>query len=84
MERLADFMNRRLLVTWSQSLDAGTGQTVFTASHPQSLQEMVWRLPKSRFVQAPVIVSGSATVDGTDTRFWRVVAQGGTQLVFRS
>jgi hypothetical protein len=45
---------------------------------------MVWRLPKSRFVQTPVIVSGSATVDGTDTRFWRVVAQGGTQLVFRS
>jgi len=84
MERLADFMNRRLLVTWSQSLDAGTGQTVFTASHPQSLQEMVWRLPKSRFVQTPVIVSGSATVDGTDARFWRVVAQGGTQLVFRS
>jgi hypothetical protein len=84
MERLADFMNRRLQVTWSQSLDTGSGQTVFTASHPQGLQEMVWRLPKSRFVQTPVIVSGSATVDGTDARFWRVVAQGGTQLVFRS
>ena len=84
MERLADFMNRRLQVTWSQSLDTGTGQTVFTASHPQSLQEMVWRLPKSRFVQAPVIVSGSATVDSSDARFWLVKAQGGTQLVFRS
>lgn len=84
MERLADFMNRRLQVSWSQSLDPGTGQTVFMANHPQSLQEMVWRLPKSRFVQAPVIVSGSATVDGTDARFWLVKAQGGTQLVFRS
>jgi hypothetical protein len=84
MERLADFMNRRLQVTWTQSLDAGTGQTVFTAIHPQSLQEMVWRLPKSRFVQAPVIVSGSATVDSSDARFWLVKAQGGTQLVFRS
>lgn len=84
MERLADFMNRRLQVTWSQSLDAATGQTVFTASHPQSLQEMVWRLPKSRFVQAPIIESGAATVDGSDARFWLVVAQGGTRLVFRS
>lgn len=84
MERLADFNNRRLQVTWSQSLETGTGQTVFTATHPQSLQEMVWRLPKSRFVQAPVVVSGSATVDGTDARFWLVKAQGGTQLVFRS
>lgn len=84
MERLADFNNRRLQVTWSQSLDAGTGQTVFTASHPQSLKEMVWRLPKSRFANAPVIESGSATVDGTDARFWLVKAQGGTRLVFRS
>ena len=84
MERLADFMNRRLQVTWSQSLDAATGRTVFTASHPQSLQEMVWRLPKTRFVQAPVIESGVATVDGSDARFWLVKAQGGTRLVFRS
>lgn len=84
MERLADFMNRRLQVTWSQSLDAGTGQTVFTASHPQSLQEMVWRLPRSRFVQAPVIESGDATVDGSDAQFWRVQARGGTFLAFRS
>lgn len=84
MERLADFNNRRLQVTWSQRLETGTGQTVFTATHPQSLQEMVWRLPKSRFVQAPVIESGTATVDGSDARFWLVVAQGGTRLVFRS
>lgn len=84
MERLADFNNRRLQVTWSQSLDAGTGQTVFTASHPQTLQEMVWRLPKSRFPNTPVIESGSATVDGSDARFWRVLGQGGTRLVFRS
>jgi hypothetical protein len=45
---------------------------------------MVWRLPKTRFVQAPVIESGVATVDGSDARFWLVKAQGGTRLVFRS
>ncbi len=83
MERLADFNARRLQVNWQQSLDAGTGQTVFTATHPLSLQEMVWRLPKSRYANPPVIESGSASVDGTDTRFWLVKAQGGTRLVFR-
>jgi len=84
MPRLADFMARRSAVTWTQSTDPVSGQTVFSASHPASLQEMVWRLPKSRYALAPVIVSGVATVDASDAAFWLVKAGAGTQLVFRA
>ena len=80
--RLAQFMARRLDVSWSQSHDEATGQTVFTVSHPSSLAEMTWRLPRSRYPQAPQLRSGSAEVDGSDSRYWQVRAKGGTQLVF--
>ena len=84
MPRLADFMTRRLAVKWSQSTDPASGQTVFSATHPAGLQEMVWRLPKARYPNAPVVLSGSATVDTSDPAFWRVRATGGTQLSFRA
>jgi len=84
MPRLADFMARRSAVSWSQSTDALTGQTVFSASNVAGLQEMVWRLPKARYAQAPVIVSGVATVDLSDARYWLVKAGAGTSLVFRA
>ena len=80
--RLAQFMSRRLQVSWSQSRDDATGQTVFTVSHPGSLAEMTWRLPRSRYPQAPQLRSGSAEVDGSDSRYWQVRAKGGTLLVF--
>lgn len=84
MPRLADFMKRRLAVSWQQSTDNATGQTVFSASHPEGLQEMVWRLPRSRYAAVPVIVSGSGTVDTSDEAFWLVRAGAGTELVFRA
>lgn len=84
MPRLADFMNKRLSVRWSQTKDATTGVTLFTASHPVSLQEMVWRLPRSVYANVPRIVSGNATVDSSDPEFWLVKAGSGTQLVFRA
>jgi hypothetical protein len=84
MSRLADFMARRSAVSWSQSTDALTGQTVFSASNAAGLQEMVWRLPKARYGQVPVIVSGVATVDQSDVRYWLVKAGVGTSLVFRA
>lgn len=80
--RLARFMTQRLDVNWTQTLDSATGQTVFTVSHPVSLAEMTWRLPRSRYPQAPQMRSGSAVVDGSDARYWQVRATGGTQLVF--
>jgi len=82
MPRLADFMTRRLSVSWSQARDAGTGVTRFTASHPVSLKEMVWRLPRAVYPNAPRIVSGKATVDVSNAEFWLVKAGVGTQLVF--
>jgi hypothetical protein len=69
-------------VSWSQSRDEVTGQTVFTVSHPSSLAEMTWRLPRSRYPQAPQLRSGSADIDGSDSRYWQVRAKAGTQLVF--
>lgn len=84
MPRLADFMARRLSVNWSQAKDAATGQTLFTATHPVSLKEMVWRLPRTAYANAPRIVSGKAVVDGSDPQFWLVKAGAGTLLVFRA
>lgn len=80
--RLAQFMTERQAVVWQQGLDPETGQTVFTASHPRSLAEMTWRLPRSRYPQAPQLRAGSAQIDGSDSRYWQVRASGGTQLVF--
>lgn len=82
MPRLADFMTRRLSVSWTQTKDATTGLTMFAASHPVSLKEMVWRLPRSVYPNAPRIVSGRATVDASNAEFWLIKAGVGTQLVF--
>jgi len=84
MPRLADFMARRLAVTWSQNKDTVTGQMVFSASNSAGLQEMVWRLPKAQYPNQPVVVSGVATVDGSDVTYWLVKAGAGTQLVFQA
>lgn len=82
MTRLADFMSTRLLVNWSQTLNASTGVTVFNASHPLTLKELVWRSPKSRYTQAPVLLSGAATIVGSDPIYWLVKAQAGKTLAF--
>src|SRR5574343_1694443 len=80
--RLARFMAQRLNMRWSQSRDETTGQTVFSVTHPTSLAEMTWRLPRSRYPLAPQVQSGSAVVESSDARWWQVRATGGTQLVF--
>lgn len=80
--RLARFMGQRQQVSWTQVVDANSGKTVFTASHPSSLAEMTWRLPRSRFAQAPQVLAGQAVVDTADARYWQVRATGGTQLSF--
>jgi hypothetical protein len=84
MPRLADFMTLRQNVAWTQNQDAVSGLTQFTVSHPVTLNEMVWRLPKSRYAQVPVIVSGVATVVTTDAKYWLVKAGKGQQLVFKA
>ena len=81
MTRLADFMTTRLDVQWNQMTDAN-GMTRFDASHPSSLSEMAWRLPKSRYASAPIVVSGNATVEANDAKYWLVKAGPGRRLVF--
>lgn len=81
MPRLADFMTNRRKVGWTQTTLA-TGETKFDASHPKSLDEMVWMLPKDRYL-APTIVSGTATVVDNGT-LWLVKAGAVQQLQFRS
>lgn len=82
MPRLADFMTTRLQANWKQSVDTGSGNTRFDATHPVSLKEMVWRLPKTRYSSAPLVVAGTATVITNDPGHWLVKAGRGTSLSF--
>ncbi|WP_175715924.1 polysaccharide deacetylase family protein [Burkholderia ambifaria] len=81
MDQLTQFDRRRLLVNWTAT-DTGTGWT-FSATHPTSLQDMTWMLPKSTY-QMPSVQSGSATVVITDPNNWLVIAGTGKSLSFTS
>ncbi|WP_175488189.1 polysaccharide deacetylase family protein [Oryzisolibacter propanilivorax] len=71
IERLADFMDKRNQVVWSEArLDAQTSR--ITAAHPTSLDEMVWILPKDRYLK-PTNVSGAAVANGG--AYWLVKAK---------
>jgi peptidoglycan/xylan/chitin deacetylase (PgdA/CDA1 family) len=80
MERIAQFLNRREQVRWLVSSEAGFER--FTVSHPQSVAEMSWRLPKDRYGR-PVLESGLATISDAG-KAWMVVAASGTSLVFNA
>ena len=84
MPTLADFLTRRLDVQWSQSPDPATGQMVWNATHPTSLSGMTWRLPRTRFANAPQVTSGNAQVITSDPQFWIVRADGGSRLQFKA
>ena len=72
MTRLADFMTVRQEVKWIEQRDPD-GQIRFGIFHPVSLKEMVWLLPKKRYVQVPVSADGSVMV--TDQgQYWAVRA----------
>ncbi|MFL6665631.1 polysaccharide deacetylase family protein [Burkholderia ambifaria] len=81
MDQLTQFDRRRLLVNWTAT-DTGTGWT-FSATHPTSLQDMTWLLPKSTY-QMPSVQRGSATVVITDPNNWLVIAGSGKSLSFTS
>lgn len=76
MPRLADFMSTRLAVQWREQRGAD-GLSRFELSHPVSLREMVWLLPKARYAQQPRTDDGSVSISdgGTD---W-IVRAGNTQ-----
>ncbi len=78
MTRLADFMTTRQAVAWTEKRDAA-GVSLFEASHPQTLDEMVWLLPKSRYAGEPVSTQGHVKVTDRGTH-WAVSA-GNTRSV---
>ena len=76
--QLADFSQRRVETNWSSSTVAGI--TTFSASHPDSLKDITWLLPKSRYT-VPVITQGQGQLNW-DSQDWIVTANGGTSLKF--
>jgi len=78
MTQLAQFSERRLATTWSAA--SNLGFSTFTVTHPSSLTDLTWLLPKARYA-APLITAGKAgvTSDATD---WIVTATSGTSLKF--
>lgn len=79
MSELAGFSQRRIATTWSAT-PAANGALQFTASHPTSLKDMTWTLPRSKYA-SPRVSTGNATVKA-DNADWLVIATGGTQLRF--
>lgn len=73
MTRLADFMNARQAVSWTEQREAG-GVSRFELSHPSSLDEMVWMLPKTRYASRPTSADRSVTVSDRGTH-WAVQAR---------
>lgn len=78
MRDMAEFSHRRIQTSWSSSSVGNL--TTFTASHPTSLQDITWLLPKRTF-SLPVVVNGSATVS-SDSVYWVVKAGAGQSLRF--
>ena len=81
MTGLATFMNNRLQVSW-QVTEGKSGLQYFSASHPISLQEQTWLLPK-RVYAHPKVVQGKATVN-EDALNWVVIANDVSKLLFET
>ena len=81
MTQLADFAQRRVAATWTTSV-ASNGVITFSASHPNSLADMSWLLPKARYTQ-PALSSGKGQVE-SDSLHWIVTANSGSSLKFTS
>ena len=77
MAQYAAFANRRLQVQWALQADP-QGQQLL-ASHPDSLAQMVWLLPASRYAQ-PRALQGEARIVRAGG-FWQVHAGAGARLL---
>ncbi|GKT18692.1 hypothetical protein AVHY2522_19780 [Acidovorax sp. SUPP2522] len=83
MPRLADFMATRNQVGWTQTLLANGTTTRFTATHPTTMAEMVWMLPKARYLRPTIVTAGSVTVSDGGT-VWLVTGKPVTQAQFQA
>ncbi len=78
LTQAAQFLSRREQADWRfEPIPNGWG---LTAHHPDSLNEMAWRFPKSRFAQ-PTVAKGLATVSEKDGDWLLVAGQGVDLLV---
>lgn len=82
MPRLADFMATRHQAAWRETLLPG-GATQFDVSHPASLAEMVWMLPKDRYLK-PTLTAGGGAVVVNGGSVWLVKAAAVKQLRFQA
>jgi hypothetical protein len=82
MSELADFSQRRVTSTWSCAGCGSGGVATFTATHPVTLDDISWLLPKASYLQ-PTVAAGSGTVS-SDSATWIVTAEGGTSITFRA
>ena len=79
MTELANFMNERAQVSWRVTAES-KGSSRFQASHPSSLKDQTWMLPK-RSYNHPNVVLGQAKVL-EDSQYWIVTADNVTDLEF--
>ena len=79
MTQLARFNERRIATNWSASSQFGF--STFTATHPSSLEDQTWLLPKARYA-TPFILSGRGSVQTQDANDWVITASSGTTLKF--
>jgi hypothetical protein len=57
--------------------------TRFTATHPSTLAEMVWMLPKARYLRPTLVTANSATISDGGT-VWLVKGRAVTQARFQA
>ena len=79
MSALADFNQRRIETTWLTQRGP-LGLTTIRASHPDSLADVSWMLPKSRFSK-PSVRSGKAVVTSGSSH-WIVTVDEGRSVSF--
>jgi hypothetical protein len=76
MTQAADFLNRRERTSWHIEQDGD--RCIVEAEHPDDLDRLAWRFPKSAY-QRPVLEKGSGSVQDDD-KYWLVVANPGKIL----
>jgi hypothetical protein len=79
MTDLANFMNNRAQVSWRVT-EVGLGRHRFSASHPTSLKDQTWILPKCCYSQPKVELKKADVFE--DALNWIVIAKDVTELQF--
>ena len=79
---MKDVIRKRLVQAAIAISMGGAGVATYQATHPVSLQDISWMLPKASYGQ-PTVTAGRGTVRG-DSVTWIVTAQSGTSIAFKA